>query len=71
MQVDEPGCDHQTRRIHGRGAGKGRLGHGRYGAVADTDVPHRIQPGLGVHDPPPRDDQIECLHRLGDRLHRR
>src|SRR5215470_5964660 len=51
MQIDKTWGYDQARGVNRSRPGELLGGHGADLAVLDSDIPHRIQPGLGIHHP--------------------
>ncbi len=58
VRVDETGRDHMACGVDALRAGDRILGDDDDLSVLDTDVPHRVEPALGVHDPAVQDHQV-------------
>lgn len=63
VQVDEAGRDDEGGDIEDDGPLQRLGGDGLDLPGGDADIAHRVQPGLGIHDPSPGQDQV-VLHGL-------
>jgi len=61
VEIDEAWCDDEPCCVDGVATGNGSFGDCRDFSASDTNAAYRIEAGLGIHDAPVHDDEIEAL----------
>ena len=59
VKIDKAPSHHEAGSVDGVAAGQFLLADGGDRAVGNPDIAYGIEPGLGVHDTPALDDQVE------------